>query len=49
MDDYEDFPLPPQLGWMGDQPLLLASASQTRMAMLIDAEDSFSFFQLSLP
>ena len=37
MDDYEDFPLPPQLGWMGDQPLLLASASQTRMAMLIDA------------
>ncbi|MEC8038890.1 MAG: Maf family protein [Pseudomonadota bacterium] len=37
MDDYQDFPLPPQLGWMGDQPLLLASASQTRMAMLIDA------------
>ena len=37
MDDFDDFPLPPQLGWMGDQPLLLASASQTRMAMLIDA------------
>ena len=37
MDDYEDFPLPPQLGWMRDQPLLLASASQTRMAMLVDA------------
>ncbi|MAV47055.1 MAG: Maf-like protein [Alphaproteobacteria bacterium TMED89] len=36
-DHFDDIPLPPQLGWMHDQPLLLASASQTRMAMLIDA------------
>jgi septum formation protein len=36
-DDFDDFPLPPQLGWMHDQPLLLASGSQTRMAMLMDA------------
>jgi len=37
MDDFDDFPLPPQLGWMDEQPLLLASASETRMAMLMDA------------
>jgi septum formation protein len=37
IDDFEDFPLPPQLGWMDEQPLLLASASETRMAMLVDA------------
>ena len=36
-DDFDDFPLPPQLGWMHDQPLLLASGSETRMAMLMDA------------
>ena len=37
IDDFDDFPLPPQLGWMDEQPLLLASASETRMAMLVDA------------
>ncbi len=37
MDDFDDFPMPPQLGWLDEQPLLLASASQTRMAMLMDA------------
>lgn len=37
MEDFDDFPLPPQLGWIHEQPLLLASASETRMAMLIDA------------
>ena len=36
-DDFGDFPLPPQLGWIHEQPLLLASASETRMALLIDA------------
>lgn len=37
IDDFEDFPLPPQLGWIHEQPLLLASGSETRMAMLMDA------------
>ena len=37
IDEFDDFPMPPQLGWLDEQPLLLASASQTRMAMLMDA------------
>ena len=37
IDDFDDFPLPPQLGWIHEQPLLLASGSETRMAMLMDA------------
>ena len=37
IDEFDDFPLPPQLGWIRDQPLLLASGSETRMAMLMDA------------
>ena len=36
-EDFGDFPLPPQLGWIHELPLLLASASETRMALLIDA------------
>lgn len=37
IDDFDDYPLPPQLGWIHEQPLLLASGSETRMAMLMDA------------